>query len=180
MNNSIIKKIGTVGLLKIAIVAALYSVTTIAFGEFSYGAIQLRFSELLNFLAFIDPWYIPGLVIGCAISNFYSFGLIDVVVGSFATLLSTYGMYKTKNMIIASFWPVINCVFVAAELYLLGLSAFWFSFFTIALGEFVIMTIVGIPVFKILFRNKHLIESLIIDTNNKTYLNKLSLLKISN
>lgn len=179
-NNSFIKKIGTAGMLKISMVATIYAVTTIAFGEFSYGAIQFRFSELLNFLAFIDPWYIPGLVLGCAISNFYSFGLIDVIVGSFATLLATYGMYKTKNMLIASLWPVINCVFVAAELYFLGLDSFWFSFGTIALGEFVIMTIVGIPLFKILFRNKHFVEILLIDNNNTAYLNKLSFLKLSN
>lgn len=134
MNKSIIKKVGVVGLIKISIVATIYIVSTIALGEFSYGPIQFRVSELLNFLAFIDPLYIIALTIGCAISNFYSFGIIDVFVGSFATLLSTYLMYKSKNMIIASLWPVINCVFVAGELYFLGISPFWISLITIALG----------------------------------------------
>lgn len=170
---SFIRKIGVSGLIKVALVAAIYSVTTIVFGDLSYGPIQMRFSELLNFLAFIDPWYIPGLVLGCAISNFYSFGIIDVFVGSFATLLSTYLMYKSKNMIIASLWPIMNCVFVALELFVLGIAPFWFSLVTIAFGEFIIMCIIGIPVFNIIFRNKRFIQAIIIDRNNFTYKDKL-------
>lgn len=172
---SFIKKISVAGLIKIAMVAAIYSIVTILGGELSYGPIQIRFSELLNFLAFIDPWFIPGLVLGCAISNFFSFGLIDVFVGSFATLLSTYLMYKSKNIIIASLWPVINCVFVAAELYILGLDAFWFSLITVAIGEFIIMTVIGVPIFKIIFKNKRFVEAVRIDKNNKTYKEKLNL-----
>lgn len=171
---SFIRKIGVSGLIKVALVAAIYSVTTIVFGDLSYGPIQMRFSELLNFLAFIDPWYIPGLVLGCAISNFYSFGIIDVFVGSFATLLSTYLMYKSKNMIIASLWPVMNCVFVSAELFLLGIAPFWFSLATIALGEFIVMTIIGVPTFKIIFKNKAFIEAVRIDENNLIYQEKLN------
>lgn len=174
MNKSIIKKVGVVGLIKISIVATIYIVSTIALGEFSYGPIQFRVSELLNFLAFIDPLYIIALTIGCAISNFYSFGIIDVFVGSFATLLSTYLMYKSKNMIIASLWPVINCVFVAGELYFLGIAPFWISLITIALGEFVIMTIIGVPVFKVIFKNKRFVETVIIDKENKNYIKKLN------
>lgn len=169
----LIKRIKVVGLVKIALVAAIYIITTIAFGDLSYGPIQFRFSELLNFLAFIDPLYIIGLTLGCAISNFFSFGLIDVIVGSLATLISTYLMYKTKNIFIASLWPVMNCIFVATELYLLGLAPFWLSFGTIALGEFVVMTPIGVPIFKKLFKNKKLVEALIIDTENNTYRNKL-------
>lgn len=175
MNQSkLIKRIGVAGLLKISIVAAIYVVVTLAFGEFSFGPIQARPSELLNFLAFIDPLYIPALVLGCAISNFFSFGIIDVFVGSLATLISTYLMYKTKNMVIASLWPVMNCVFVATELFILFNSPFWINLTTIALGEFFIMTIVGIPVFKAIFKNKRFVEIVRIDLNNKTYLEKLN------
>lgn len=175
MNQSkLIKRIGVAGLLKISIVAAIYVVVTLSFGEFSFGPIQARPSELLNFLAFIDPLYIPALVLGCAISNFFSFGIIDVFVGSLATLISTYLMYKTKNMVIASLWPVMNCVFVATELFILFNSPFWINLTTIALGEFFIMTIVGIPVFKAIFKNKRFVEIVRIDLNNKTYLEKLN------
>lgn len=170
--SKLIKKIGVAGLVKISLVATVYIVVTLAFGEISFGPLQARPSEVLNFLAFVDPMYIPGLVLGCAISNFYSFGLIDVFVGSLATLISTYLMYKSKNMLIASFWPVMNCFFVAAELYILFKQPFWINFATIAMGEFFIMTIVGYPIFKSIFRNRRFVESIRIDLENKTYLEK--------
>lgn len=175
----LMKKVGVSGLIKISLVATIYIVLTLVFSDISYGPIQARPSELLNFLAFIDPLYIIGLTLGCAISNFYSFGLIDVIVGSFATLLSTYLMYKSKNMFTASLWPIINCVFVAAELYFLFAQPFWFNLITIAIGEFLIMTIVGYPLFKFaLFKNRHFVESVRIDKNNKTYLEKLSFINV--
>lgn len=174
MNTSkLMKRVGIAGLIKISLVATIYIVTTIVFSEISFGPIQARPSELLNFLAFIDPLYIIALTLGCAISNFYSFGLIDVLVGSIATLLSTYLMYKSKNMFIASLWPVINCVFVAAELYFCFSQPFWFNMITVALGEFLIMTIIGYPLFKVIFKNKKFIEAVRIDLNNKTYFEKL-------
>ena len=168
-----IKRVGVQGLVKIAIVAAIYIVTTIMFGDLSYGPIQFRVSELLNFLAFIDPFYIIALAIGCAISNLYSFGIIDVFVGTIATILATYAMYKSKNIIIASLWPIINSVFVAAELFFLNIAPFWFSLATIALGEFVVMTVIGVPVFRGVFKNKKFIQMILIDKNNTSYIDKL-------
>ena len=73
MNTSkLMKRVGIAGLIKISLVATIYIVTTLVFSEISFGPIQARPSELLNFLAFIDPLYIIALTLGCAISNFYS------------------------------------------------------------------------------------------------------------
>ena len=95
-------------LVKLAVVAAIYIVTTIALGQLSYwGPIGFRISEVLNFLAYIDPFYIISLTLGCAISNFYSFSIVDVFVGSFATLVATYAMWKTRNMAVSILWPVL-------------------------------------------------------------------------
>lgn len=172
--SSFIKKVGVAGLVKIALVATIYIVTTVSFGDLSYGPIQARPSEILNFLAFIDPMYIPGLVLGCAISNFYSFGgIVDVIVGSFATFLSTYLMYKTKNMFLASLWPVINCIFVAIQLYFFLDIPLLYGMFTVGLGEFFIMTIVGYPIFKVLFKNKSFVRAIKIDKDNTAYQEKL-------
>ena len=68
----------------IAIVAAIYVVLTITppLNAISYGAYQFRISEMMNFLAFYNPKYIIGVTIGCMIANFFSFNMIDVVVGS--------------------------------------------------------------------------------------------------
>lgn len=76
-------------LAQVAFVAALYVVLTITppLNAISYGAYQFRVSEMLNFMAFYNRKYIIGLTLGCMIANFYSFGLIDVVVGGLSTLV---------------------------------------------------------------------------------------------
>lgn len=161
------KNIKTEFLVKSAVVAALYAALTMIFGFMSYGPIQFRIAEVMTLLAFIDPLYIPGLVLGCAISNITStIGIIDIVVGVLATLIAVSLIRKTKNLFIASLWPtIINSIFVGAELYyVLGLP-FWLSTLQVAIGEFVVVTIIGYPLFKYILRNKNLVDELRI--NNK-------------
>ncbi|EET84339.1 protein of unknown function DUF988 [Clostridium carboxidivorans P7] len=142
-------------LIKIAITAALYAAATMAIAPLSYGAIQFRFSEVMTLLAYIDPIYIPGLVLGCALSNIYSpLGLIDVLVGTTATLISVYMISKTKSLFIATLWPTINCVFVGAELYFVLHQPFWISTLYVCLGEFVVVTCIGYPLFRLLVKKK--------------------------
>lgn len=148
-------------LIKIAITAALYAAATMAIAPLSYGAIQFRFSEVMTLLAYIDPIYIPGLVLGCAISNIYSpLGLIDVLVGTTATLISVYMISKTKNLFIATLWPTINCVFVGAELYFVLHQPFWISTLYVCLGEFVVVTCIGYPLFRLLLKRKDVLSVL--------------------
>jgi uncharacterized membrane protein len=155
-----IKNLKTKQLVKIAISIALYIVLTLALAPIGYGPVQFRVSEVLNLLAFIDPLYIPAITIGCAISNFYSFGIIDVFVGSAGTLCATYLIYKTKNIWVASIWPAVFTVFVAAEFYLLAIAPFWASTFSLAVSELVIVTAIGVPLFKMILKNKKLVELL--------------------
>ncbi len=148
-------------LVKIAITAALYAAFTMAIAPLSYGAVQFRFSEVMTLLAFIDPLYIPGLVLGCALSNIYSpLGIIDVLVGTTATLISVYMISKTKSLFIATLWPTINCVFVGAELYFVLHQPFWISTLYVCLGEFVVVTCIGYPLFKLLLKRKDVLNVL--------------------
>ncbi|AKN32086.1 membrane protein [Clostridium carboxidivorans P7] len=148
-------------LIKIAITAALYAAATMAIAPLSYGAIQFRFSEVMTLLAYIDPIYIPGLVLGCALSNIYSpLGLIDVLVGTTATLISVYMISKTKSLFIATLWPTINCVFVGAELYFVLHQPFWISTLYVCLGEFVVVTCIGYPLFRLLLKRKDVLSVL--------------------
>ena len=58
------------------IIAAIYVVLTALAAGFNLasGAIQVRFSEALTILPFFTPAAIPGLTIGCLLSNtHYSF-----------------------------------------------------------------------------------------------------------
>lgn len=83
-----------------AAIAALYVVLTLianAFGLANY-AIQVRFSEALTILPFFTPVAIPGLFVGCILSNVLTGAMpLDVVFGSIATLIGavlTYAFAK--------------------------------------------------------------------------------------
>ena len=83
------KKSKTYDIVTIAIVAALYVILTMTPGlsAISYGPIQFRVSEMLNFTAFFNKKYIIAVTIGCMISNFLSFTWVDVIVGGLSTLV---------------------------------------------------------------------------------------------
>ena len=73
-----------------AVIAAVYVVLTLAINAFDLasGAIQVRISEALTILPYFTPAAIPGLFVGCLLSNFLTGAPIwDVVFGSLATLL---------------------------------------------------------------------------------------------
>lgn len=105
-----------------AIIAALYVVLTLlanALGLANY-AIQLRFSEALTILPFFTPAAIPGLFLGCVISNLLTGAIIwDVVFGSLATLLGAVGTYLLRRCKwLAPLPPIVaNMVIVPPVLY---------------------------------------------------------------
>ncbi|KEH85830.1 membrane protein [Clostridium novyi A str. NCTC 538] len=155
------KNITVSKITKVAIVAAVYAVLTAVIAPISYGPIQFRISEIMTLLAFIDPLYIPGLVLGCAISNLFSpLGIVDVVVGTTATFISVYMISKSKNLFIASLWPTINCIFIGAELYYLQHLPFWLTSLEVAIGEFVVVTLIGYPIFRVLLKKGDIIKLL--------------------
>ena len=56
------------------------------FNLISYGPYQFRIAEMFNLLGFIIA-SISCRYFGCVIANFFSFNMIDVVVGSLSTLV---------------------------------------------------------------------------------------------
>lgn len=102
-----------------AIIAALYAVLTYAQNLLLPGttsmAIQFRVSEALNVLALFTPAAIPGLALGCVISNIASIsqGLpLDMIFGSFATLGSAVCMYLLRKVTIKSY-PLLSMLMPA-------------------------------------------------------------------
>lgn len=154
------KKLGARYIAVQGMAAALYVALTLAIAPLGYGPIQLRFSELLVLLVFIDSGYIPAMVIGCAIANVFSpLGIYDVAFGTFGTLCTCMAISRTKNPFIATLWPTVFCVFVGFEFWLFG-SPFLFTTATVMLGEFAVVTCVGYPLLKKLFKNEALISRL--------------------
>ncbi|WP_291561652.1 MULTISPECIES: QueT transporter family protein [unclassified Clostridium] len=145
-------------LLKVSLVAAIYAVITYVLAPISFGAIQFRLSEIMTLLAFIDPLYVPALTLGCGIANLFSpVGVIDVIVGTAATFIATFAMSKSKNMIIASLYPtIVNAIMIGAMLYYAFNLPLVLSALQVGVGEFVVVTIIGVPVFKLVLKDKSL------------------------
>lgn len=63
------KQSNTLFLAQSAMIAAIYVVLTVILAPFSYGEVQVRVSEALTILPVFTPAAIPGLFVGCLISN---------------------------------------------------------------------------------------------------------------
>ena len=113
--NKVFKK--TVYLTQAALIAAIYTVLTmIAAGfDLASGAIQVRFSEALTIMPFFSPAAIPGLTIGCLLSNILTgCALPDVIFGTLATFLGAIGSYALrKNRFLCAVPPIVsNALFI--------------------------------------------------------------------
>ena len=153
-----------------AVIAALYVVGTYLSGalNLAYGPFQFRLSEVFCIFPVLTPAAIPGLTIGCIISNLASpFGIFDIVFGSIATFLAAITARALRNVriknfpVLSSLMPVIfNAVIVGIELTILLPSdntkflAFLIFAGQVALGEIVMCTGLGLPLFSAIKRTK--------------------------
>ena len=124
------------------VIAAVYVLLTMlaaALGLDS-GAIQLRLSEALTILPVFTPAAVPGLFIGCLLSNLLAGGVIwDVIFGSLATLLGAVGTrLLRKSRWLACLPPILANVliipFVLTYAYGIPGGIPWFMF-TVGMGE---------------------------------------------
>ena len=144
-------------LTRTAIIAAIYAVVTVAIAPLSYMGVQFRISEILVLLAVFDPLYIGGLTLGCLIANLLGpNGPLDVILGTLATFISVYAIYLTgkivKNyrakLLIASIWPTLfNGLIIGWMLNMLYGFPLVLSMGQVALGELVVITCIGVPLF---------------------------------
>ena len=156
------KKISSYKLARIAIVATLYIGATLAVAPLSFGPVQFRFSEILVLLCFYNPEFCFSMILGCFISNLYSpLTYYDLIFGVASTVFTVAGIYffgKYKplgrlSLVFSSLFASVSMVFIAWELTLLG-EPFLMSFLTTFTGEFIVVTVIGCPLFKKLEKNK--------------------------
>lgn len=84
-----------------AIIAALYVVITYIVNLFGLanGAVQLRLSEALTILPVFTPAAIPGIAIGCFLSNILTgCAFYDIIFGSLASLIGAVGTYLLRKI----------------------------------------------------------------------------------
>ena len=140
-----------------AMIAALYVVLTYITNllGLASGTIQVRFSEALCILPVFTPAAIPGLFIGCLISNLITGGIIwDIIFGSIATLLGALGTYfLRKKKFVYPLPPVIaNMIIVPLVLrYGYGFTTVYkgvdislvFNAVTVGIGEIISICVLG-------------------------------------
>jgi len=157
-------KVNVKFLVVTAMVAAIYMVLTLAIAPLSFGLVQVRFSEMLMLLAFVDKKYAPGLILGCFLANCFSpFGIMDVIFGTGCTAAAMFFVTKyAKSLFGASLWVVFCNAFIGIELYLFG-SPLWLSMAMVALGEFLSVSVCGVALMKLLMKNRVLMSKIRID-----------------
>lgn len=144
-------------LTQAAMIAALYVVLTFianAFGLAS-GAIQVRLSEALAVLPFFTPAAIPGLYVGCLLANLLTGGcLLDILVGSLASLIGAAGAYMLRRQKWLVPLPTIIANALIVPFVLIhgyGLAdAWWYLFLTVGAGEIISCGILGMGLLLVL------------------------------
>ena len=146
-----------------AVIAALYASLTVLTMPISYGIMQIRIAEALTVLPAFMPAAIPGLFIGCVISNMLGpNGIIDIVFGSLATLLAGILTYKLRhNSLLIPLPPVLaNGTIVGAILYYVyGVPAPLLScILWVGAGEAVACYGLGLPLAKYLAKRSDVFQ----------------------
>lgn len=152
-------------LTQAGVIAALYVVLSLlsnAFGLANY-AIQVRISEALTVLPFFTPAAIPGITLGCLISNLVTGCAVpDIIFGTLASFLGAIGTYcLRRNKWLAPIPPIsANTIVVPFVLrYAYGIEPLWFSFLTVGIGEIISCGIFGLVLLNLLNRYKHILFS---------------------
>lgn len=145
-----------------AVIAAIYIVLTLIFHPISFGPIQFRISEALCVLPFFTPAAVPGLVIGCFLSNLLAGAMsMDVIFGSLATFigaLGSYGLRKSKFLVLLP--PILsNALIIPWVLRYAYGSADMIpvAMVTVGLGEILAVGVLGSILLGALERYKYMI-----------------------
>ena len=143
-------------LVRMALVAAIYTTINILFAPISYGPIQFRIAEALTVLPFIDRAAIGGLFLGCILGNLWGgLGIVDILGGSTFTLIAAVLTFKMKKSIWAPLPPVVlNSLGVSLYLHLLFKIPYWLSVSYIFLGQFLSCYLLGYPLLLMLLKRK--------------------------
>lgn len=148
-----------------AIIAAIYAVVTIFLTyPMSYQAAQFRVAEALTILPFFTSASIPGLFIGCLISNLLSpAGPLDIIFGSAATLISAIITYyigksnlKFKRFLAPLPAVVVNALIVGPLLYYTLKWPLIITILQVGLGQLLACYGLGLPLMFVIDKNKEL------------------------
>lgn len=149
-------------LTQAALIAAIYVVLCIVFEPMSYGGIQARIAEALVILPYFTPAAIPGLFIGCLLSNLIGGCiLLDVVFGSLATLIGAIGTwYLRKHKVLLLLPPIIANIIIVPFVLRFGYGEplpIPVLMLTVGIGEIFAVGVLGSIFLRVLDRYKRVI-----------------------
>lgn len=163
------RKKRTVFMVEASVIAALYIVLCYAqeliLPSSATGAIQVRIAEALSVLVCFTPAAIPGLTVGCLVTNLLTVGVIptDLILGTLATFLACVTGYTLRSVklfktpFLTLLMPVIfNAIIIGLEIEIFYVEgAFTFTGFLIqgalvGLGELIACIGLGIPLYLML------------------------------
>ena len=148
-----------------AIIASLYALITLAVAPISSGLMQLRISEAMAVLPYFTLAAVPGLFVGCLVSNLLlGAALPDIIFGSLSTLLAAFITFKLKGYLrpsLARCFAPLSAVLINAlvigwllfDIYKVG-SPFWVCAMYVALGQALVCYGLGVPLLLLLERYK--------------------------
>jgi len=148
-------------LTQAAMIAAIYVVLTLIFQPFSFGEIQVRISEALTILPVFTPAAIPGLFVGCFISNMLGGSVLpDIIFGSMATLLGAVftWLLRNKSRYLAPLPPIIsNTLIIPFVLrYAYGINLpIYFMMATVGIGEVISCGVLGLILHASLYKYRN-------------------------
>ena len=138
-----------------AVVAALYVAMSHFSGIFglAFGPINCRFSEALTVLPFLFPATVPGLALGCLLTNSLSpYGPIDMVVGTLATAIAALLTARMPRWYLAALPPIVMNALLLPPMWAWAEAgalngAFWaaytFKMWTFVVGEALACYVLG-------------------------------------
>ena len=149
------------------ITAALYAVLTIVAANLNLasGAIQVRFSEAFTILPFFGFAGVPGVTLGCLVSNIViGSNIFDIIFGTLATFIGALGTWyigvlfrKTGKKSLKFLSPVppimSNTIIVPLILtYAYGVpDGIPFLMLTVGIGEIISCGILGLLLLSVLY-----------------------------
>ena len=149
-------------LTRAGLVAGLYIVLTFLTLPYSFGLIQFRLAETLNFTSLYNKRYVYALTLGVFIVNAYQYGPVDMIVGSLQTLLFLWLARWIGDLVVAFFakgasaktqtiirYAVLTLVFslsmfvIALEMVVVGVAeaGFWAAYTQLFTSELVMLTL---------------------------------------
>ncbi|WP_144511869.1 QueT transporter family protein [Bacillus sp. FJAT-22090] len=144
------------------IIAALYVVVSLLIAPFGFTNVQFRISEMFNHLVVFNKKYFFGVVIGVIVTNMFSpmaaydltFGVAhSIITLSITIFASKFIKGHIQRMIFNTLLFTFTMCIIAFELHLAFELPFFYTWLTVAAGEFVVLA-VGIPLMSAL--NKRL------------------------